>query len=153
MACLGRFYVLGPPTQHRDDLIDLVKSVMRQTAGLGLAPFTLRYLEGPVRYDSSWIPGGRNNVLRQGLEVVDLWTGEVVWNNLGLARSFSVVVIDQEYVEGRRGDRRSLPVFETFVVSVLQDDKRGVSRVYEWRTRPQETWRYRGSWLKPLGDD
>ena len=153
MACLGRFYVLGPPTQSGHDVTDLVSSVMRQTADLGSAPFTLRDLEGPVRYDSSWVPGGRRNVLRQGLEVAELWTGQVSWHDPALARSFSVIVMDQEYLEHSHGHRRNVPGFETFVVGVLQGDKQGVSRVYEWRTSPERTWRYRGLWLMPLGDD
>ena len=96
MECLGRFYVLGPPAQYGHDVKDVVSSVMRQTAGLGSAPFTLRDLEGPVRYDSSWVPGGRRNVLRPGLPVADLWTGQVSWHDPALARLFSVIVMDQE---------------------------------------------------------
>ena len=131
MACLGRFYVLGPPVQDRDGVLELTTTVMRQTPNLMYAPFTLRNLEGPVRYDSSWVPGGRRQVLRQALEVADLWTGQVSWHDPALARSFSVIVMDQYYLENSHGHRRHLPDFETFVVAVLQGDQPGVSRVYE----------------------
>ena len=45
---------------------ELVRSVLRQHPYLRAAPFTIRDVEGPVRYDSSWVPGGRGQVLRQG---------------------------------------------------------------------------------------
>ena len=153
MACLSRFYVLGPPAQYEHDVKDVVKSVMRQTAGLESAPFTLRDLEGPVRYDSNWVSGGRRKVLRAGLQVADLWTGQVSWQKSNYARSFSVIVMDHAYLKFARGNRRNFPAFETFVVSVLNDDGQGVSRVYEWCTSPEQSWRYRGSWLTPLEDD
>ena len=116
--------------------MDMVSIAMQQTPNLRDVPFFLRDLEGPVRYDSSWIPGGRSKVLRQGLEAVELWTGRVSWHNPDLARSFSVVVLDQEYIEHFQGLRRIEPSFETFVVGVLQGDEQGVSHVYEWRTFP-----------------
>ena len=77
MALFGRYYVLGPPVQDRDGVEELTTTVMLQTPDLMYKAFTLRNLEGPVRYDSSWVPGGRRQVLREGLEVMDLWTGEV----------------------------------------------------------------------------
>ena len=82
-----------------------------------------------------------------------IFTGQVSWHDPTLARSFSVVVMDQEYLDQTYGERRTLPSFETFVVGVLHGDSQGVSRVYEWRTKPYPTWRHRGEWLLPLGDD
>ena len=38
-------------------------------------------------------------------------------------------------------------------MGVIDGDKPGVNRVYEWRTNCQRTWRYRGIWLVPLGAD
>ena len=57
MTNMGRYYVLGPPTPQRQDVPRVVTDVMRQTPDLLSAPFTLVSLEGPVRYDSSWVPG------------------------------------------------------------------------------------------------
>ena len=105
MADLGRFYVLGPPMKSRDGVMELTTTVMLQTPGIipPYAPYapswTLMNMEGPVRYDSDWVPGGRRELLRQGLETADLWTGQVWWHYPAMARSFSVVVIDQQYVE------------------------------------------------------
>ena len=148
MACLGRFYVLGPPVQNRDGVMELTTTVMQQTPYMTYAPWTLLNMEGPVRYDSSWVPGGRREVLRQGLEVADLWTGQVLWHYPAFARSFSVVVIDQQYVENHRGHRRNWPDFETFVVAVLQNDQPGVSKIYEWRVNAPScgSWMNRGHW-------
>ena len=155
MALFGRYYVLGPPVQDRDGVVDLTTTVMRETPDLIYKPFTLRNLEGPVRYDSSWVPGGRRQVLREGLEVMDLWTGEVWWDNRESARSFSVIVIDQDYLDNSQGNRRKLPQFETFIVGVLQGDQPGVSRLYEWRNfLPKPNWANRGLWkMMPLEDD
>ena len=121
MSRMGRFYVLGPPTQHGHEVPGLVTCVMRQTPDLQSAPFTLESLEGPVRYDSSWVPGERSTILRDGMRSVELWTGQVMWTALDLARSFTVVVMDHEYLEDRHANRRHPPSFETFIVSVLQD--------------------------------
>ena len=87
--CLGRFFVLGPPARHGEEVMDVVSNVMARTVDMENAPFTLRNLEGPVRYDSSWVPGGRSTVLRPAAEVVELWTGEVVWDTPAVERSFS----------------------------------------------------------------
>ena len=106
MASLGRFYVLGPPVQHANAVRDLVIYVMRRTPDLAAAPFALEGLEGPARFDSSWVPGGRSNTLRRGTDVADLWTGQVVWGTPTWATSFSVIVTDQNYLDEGKGQRR-----------------------------------------------
>ena len=111
MARMGRFYVLGPPTQHGHEVPGLVTCVMQQTPDLQAAPFTLGSLEGPVRYDSSWVPGERSTILRDGMRSVELWTGQVMWNDPSLARSFTVVGMDHEYLQNCRGERRRPPSF------------------------------------------
>ena len=152
MSSLGRFYVLGPPVQYADNIIAAVQDVMKRTPDLTAAPFTLNDVQGPVRYDSGWVPGGKRKILRQGMEVADLWTGQVLWNDpFFVAGPFSVVVIDQEYIVQMRGRRQQPPGFETFVVGVLHGDTAGVDRLYEWRTNGKRDWRNRGQWLGSLG--
>ena len=89
--------------QSHDGVLNLTTTVMLQTPGMippyaPYPPWTLINMEDPVKYDSSWVPGGRRELLRQGLETADLWTGQVLWHYPAIARSFSVVVIDQQYV-------------------------------------------------------
>ena len=79
MPCLGRFYVLGLPIQIDPEVERLVSCVMRQTTDMEAAASSLHDVEGPVRYDSSWVPGGRRRELRHGLGVADLWMGLVSW--------------------------------------------------------------------------
>ena len=76
MTCRGRFYVVGPPVQSAHAVEDLVSYVMRETPDLKTANFVLNDLEGPVRYDSTWVPGGRQQEIRYGPGVAELWT---VW--------------------------------------------------------------------------
>ena len=109
MASLGRFYVLGPPVQHDNAVKDLVIYLIRQTQNLKNEPLGVENLEGPVRYDSSWVPGGRSHVLRRGTDVADLWTGTVEWHTAALARSFSVTVMDQDWLNECKGQRRKDP--------------------------------------------
>ena len=99
MATMGRFYVLGPPVQHAFAVKDLVLTVMRQIPELDTEAYILQGLDGPVRYDASWVQVARN-ALRRGMEVADLWTGQVVWIKPTMAKSFSVVVMDQQYLDG-----------------------------------------------------
>ena len=82
---LRRFYVVGPPVQSAHAVEDL------ETAN-----FVLNDLEGPVRYDSTWVPGGRQQEIRYGPGVAELWTGLVLWSDARSARSFSVVVTDEK---------------------------------------------------------
>ena len=65
MARLGRFYVLGPPLKGYENVETVVSTVMRQTPDMEHTHFTLANLEGPVRYDSSWIPGGRTSDMQE----------------------------------------------------------------------------------------
>ena len=87
MADVGRFYVLGPPVQDTEQVTSLVLTVIRQISGLDINTLTLQNLEGPLRYDASWVAGARN-ALRRGMEAADLWTGQVVWSTLAVGRSF-----------------------------------------------------------------
>ena len=119
---------------------------MRQTPDLSAN------LEGPVRYDPSCDPGRRRNILRHGSEGADLWSGQVVWQDAASAKYFSVIVMDQNYLEQCQGHRRTVQDFETFVVGLLQGSGQGADRVYEWRTTREHTWRDRGRWLLPFGD-
>ena len=131
MPCLGRFYVLGPPVQSAPAVERLVRGVMRQTPNMRTATFDLHDIEGPVRYDSTWVPGGRPREIRHGPGVAELWTGRVSWPDASSARSFSVIVMDEHYLQTCSGLRHLLPDFETFVVGVLRDDQPGVHGVYE----------------------
>ena len=119
MTCRGRFYVVGPPVQSAHAVEDLVSYVMRETPGLKTANFVLNDLEGPVRYDSTWVPGGRQQEIRYGPGVAELWTGLVLWLDARSARSFTVIVMDEKYRKDFTGHRYMLPKFETFVVAVL----------------------------------
>ena len=151
MSCFGRFYVLGPPVQSAPAVERLVRDVMLQVPDMETASFVLHEVEGPVRYDSSWVPGGRRREVRHGPGVAELWTGRVSWPDASSARSFSVIVMDEHYLQTCRGRRYLLPDFETFVVGVLRVDQPGVRCVYEWRTRlAVENWLHRGRWLAPL---
>ena len=124
---------------------------MRRTSDLRAAVFSVHDVEGPVRFDSSWIPGGRTQEVRHGLRVADLWTGLVSWPDPSSARSFSVIVMDQYYLQTCSGLRHHLPDFETFVVGVLRVDQPGLRCVYELRTRlAVENWLHRGRWLAPV---
>ena len=78
MPSYGRFYVLGPPVIGPSDVAGLVEYVMRRTSDMRAAVFSVHDVEGPVRFDSSWIPGGRTQEVRHGLRVADLWTGLVL---------------------------------------------------------------------------
>ena len=126
MPCSGRFYVLGPPVERASEVAGLVEYVMRQTTDMRAAAFSVHDVEGPVRYDSSWVPGGRRRELRHGLRVADLWTGLVSWPDPSSARYFSVIVMDEHYLRTCKGLRHHLPDFETFVVGVLRVDQPGV---------------------------
>ena len=64
---------------------------------------SLGHLEGPVQYDSSWVPGARRRVLRHSKEVADLWTGQVLWDDAGTAKSFSAIVMDYDYAHASEG--------------------------------------------------
>ena len=106
-----------------------------------------------MRFDSAWVPGGERRVLRQGMGAADLWTGRVLWHEAPLERSFTVIVMDQQYLDEASDQRRGRPAFETFVIGMIQSDAPGVENVYEWRTAPERTWCRRGTWLTPLGDE
>ena len=67
MPSYGRFYVLGPPVEGASEVAGLVEYVMRQTTDMRAAAFSVHDVEGAVRYDSSWVPGGRRRELRHGL--------------------------------------------------------------------------------------
>ena len=99
MPCSGRFYVLGPTVETALEVARLVECVMRQTTDMRAAAFDVHDVEGPVRYDSSWVPGGRRRELRHGLGVADLWTGLVSWPDASSARYFSVIVMDHHYLK------------------------------------------------------
>ena len=124
MTCWGRFYVVGPPVQYEQEVMDVVGSVMTETPGLNDEAFTLHDLEGPVRYDSTWVPGARRKALRPGMQRADLWTGKVMWHHHTLSRSFSVIVMDQQFLQIPAEARCDSPGFETFIVSVLHGDSR-----------------------------
>ena len=87
MPSYGRFYVLGPPVEGASEVAGLVEYVMRQTTDMRAAAFSVHDVEGAVRYDSSWVPGGRRRELRHGLRVADLWTGLVSWPNASILRT------------------------------------------------------------------
>ena len=151
MSCLGRFYVLGPPVQSAHAVEDVVSYVMRQTPDMETATFVLHDTEGPVRYDSTWVLGGRLQEIRHGPGVAELWTGLVLWSDARSAKSFSVIVMDEKYLQTCIGHRYILPKFETFVIGGLRVDHPGVSCVYELHSRAVgDTWRHRGSWLTQL---
>ena len=132
MSSMGVFFVLGPPVQSAEQILDVVQEVIKRILGLTLEFFTLTHVEGPVRYDSGWVPERKRKILRSGMAVADLWTGQVKWKDPLHARSFSVVVMDKWFVQQRSGQRQEVPGFEIFVVRVLHGDKAGVDRVYEW---------------------
>ena len=106
MTCRGRFYVVGPPVQSAHAVEDLVSYVMRETPGLKTANFVLNDLEGPVRYDSTWVPGGRQQEIRYGPGVAELWTGLVLWSDARSARSFSVIVLEAQQSTQSTGTSR-----------------------------------------------
>ena len=60
MARMGRFYVLGPPTRHPREVLDVVTLVMRQNPDVPTSSFGVERVEGPVLYDASWVAGGRD---------------------------------------------------------------------------------------------
>ena len=132
------------------DVENVVKNVMNRIPDVQPVDFTIDIIDGPVRYDSSWTPGGRKNSLRHGLESMELWTGHVVWKRADRSRSFTVIVKDYEFVTKRRSGN---PLFETFVLAVLNRDISVVNNVYELFTDACPCWQDRGSWLKPLGKD
>ena len=98
--------MLGPSVHHANAVQDLVIYLIRQTQDLKDEPLGVENLEGPVRFDSSWVPGGRSQTLRRGTDVADLWTGQVVWGTPTWATSFSVIVTDQNYLDEGKGQRR-----------------------------------------------
>ena len=86
-----------------------------------------------------------------GVGLAEIWTGLVSWKNSSLPRSFSCIVMDQQYlVEKNKGVDHRPPNFETFVVAVVFEGQRGVSQVYEWRARAEDGCRQRCSWLQEL---
>ena len=126
MPFYGRFYVLGPPVKEASDVAGLVEYVMRQTADMRAADFNVHAVEGPVRFDSTWISGGRAHEIRRGLGVADLWTGLVRWPNERSAKYFSVIVMDYDYIQRFKKRRHLNPSFETFVVGVQRMHHPGV---------------------------
>ena len=142
---MAAFTFWVPPWQGASNVAGLVEYVMRRTTDMRVAVFSVHDVEGPVRFDSSWIPGGRTQEVRHGLRVADLWTGLVSWPNASSARYFSVIVMDYHYLQTCKGLRNLAPNFETFVVGVLRVDQPGVHDVYELRTEVSEThWLPRG---------
>ena len=160
MACSGRVYVLGAPVQSREEVEGLVMSVIRMSLKVWTVPCTLQDVIGPVRYDSSWVPAGKRKELRPGLQVSDLWTVQMSWQDPNSASSFSVLVMDQLALDDKRRDRRKAPGFETFGVVVLQCETAEVDCVYGWRTSTDEVrqywkhmWSDRGTWLDAPSDN
>ena len=155
MAVTGRWYLLGPPVQHAQDVKYVASHVISQITPNGIVDHTA---EGPVPYDSSWVAGGRK-LLRKGMQAVDLWTGTVRWEEYHPARAFTFVVMDHMFlseIEAKKAKKAKKansgtghhcpkpPRFETFVLIVLpgpeqrwcDDEIQGVDYVYEWRTSP-----------------
>ena len=101
MAVTGRWYLLGPPVQHAQDVQYVASHVIRQITPNGIVDHSA---EGPVPYDSSWVAGGRK-LLRKGMQAVDLWTGTVRWEEYHPARAFTFVVMDHMYLSNGEADR------------------------------------------------
>ena len=104
MSCLGRFYVLGPPVQSAHAVEDLVSYVMRETPDLKTANFVLNDIEGPVRYDSTWVPGGRPIVHACG--VMDHGQAHGLTAPADGLRSFSVIVLEAQQSTQSTGTSR-----------------------------------------------
>ena len=171
MACHGRFYVLGPPVPDEKGVKEVVQQMMEVAAShrkkevsetpakrrkkeVSETPAQLEMLEGPLRYDSSWVAGARNDDLRRARDAAALWTGKIEWDKMESAMSFSVIVIDYDHWHPKnkehRKDGQRIPSFETFVVAILKEEQTKVDWVYEWRTRRLRDWRNRGEWLHVL---
>ena len=54
MEAFGRSYVLGSPVKLDDEVQRVVSTVMTQTSNLPSRQFTMRNVEGRVRYNSCW---------------------------------------------------------------------------------------------------
>ena len=155
MACMGRFFVLGPPTARSREVLGVASHVMMTTKNHS---FKLEQMVGPAKYDASWVDGGRKSP-RDGMQAIELWTGNVEWSDADSATSFTVVVMDHVYLcnrEERRKDGRvpkqepQAPTFETFIVIVLRNGHRGVRAVYELRALAERHWRNRSDWYRPV---
>ena len=97
---MGRFYVLGPPTQHSDEVVHVVVDVMKQKT----ENFCVDCVEGPVLYDASWVAGGRKPLRKGMMQAVLRWTGSVKWSD-SAPRSFTFVVTDHMYLSNGEADR------------------------------------------------
>ena len=156
MTCYGRFYVLGPPVPDDEGVERVVQQVIfagaaHEGKNLRRTAAKLEFLEGPVRYDSSWVPGARDDDLRRSRDVAELWTGQIQWDMKDSEMSFSVIVMDYNHWHpDNKKNRAPTPSFETFVVGILKEGEAGVRRVYEWRTTRCCGWRNRGQWLPVL---
>ena len=149
MSSTGRFFVIGPPVQHVPAVRNVIKRALEVTSQ-GEEDYEFTKLEDPLRFASAWTDAS-HRVLRPGMGLAEIWTGLVSWKNSSLPRSFSCIVMDQQYlVEKNKGVDHRPPTFETFVVAVMFEGQRGVSQVYEWRARAEDGWRQRCSWLQEL---
>ena len=127
--------MVGPPTPHRESIPNLVHQVLWQTWVVAQTEYSLENVEGPVPFHSAWMEGGRQNPIRTGMAVLELWTGVVQWRSNAVARTLSVIVMDETWVRGRDGEKPASPTFETFVVSILQDDQSGVKQFFNGMSR------------------
>ena len=70
---------------------ELIQCVLQQIPRTKFGRFTLKEVEGPVRFDSSWVPGGDRRVLRPGIGAADLWAGCVMWQETSPQKAFTVI--------------------------------------------------------------
>ena len=70
--------------------------------------------------------GGKQQDIRYGPGVAELWSGLVLWSDARSARSFSVVVTDEKDLKDYM-----LPKFEILVFGALHVDQPGISCLYE----------------------
>ena len=82
--------------------------------------------------------GGKQQDIRYGPGVAELWTGLVLWSDARSARSFSVVVTDEKDLKDFTAHRYMLPKFETLVFGVLHVDQPGISCLYELHAQDVE---------------
>ena len=86
MIRLGRWYVLGPRVQHPDAVFESLCEMIVRDYQWEIRGLKLEDLEGPARHDSSGVPGERQKYLRHAPEVVELWTGQVLWAHAASVR-------------------------------------------------------------------
>ena len=110
---LGRVLCAGPRVRNSHDVTNLVSNVMRQTPDMEIALFICA-----IRFQSgSW---WKQRSLRLDLAAIELWADGVSCRNAVAARSFSVIVVDQQRLNDCEIQRHKWPTLETPVANVLE---------------------------------